>query len=832
LHVISDAPGKEENEIFTDPVTLHERSEKYLRKMIAEMLRMKASKINPDQPLSDYGLDSILIVQLTNKLREYFPDITSTLLFEAGTVNKLVSFFIKNDTNNLKKLINYDELSDVTTISRSDRFKAKSAQFRAINPYGNMRRSKRDPLNIPKLGYEGAYEDRVFDVAVIGVSGRYPGASTLREFWENLSSGINCITEIPRERWNWEKYFDPEKGKAGRLYTQWGGFLDDIDKFDPLFFKIAPKEAKRMDPQERLFLECCYHAIEDAGYTPNTLGSQRDIGVFVGVMNSRYTPQPSHYSIANRISYLFDFQGPSMAIDTACSSSLSAIHVALESMYSKTTSCAIAGGVNLIIDPGHYIQLSEMTMLSRGNRCKAFGENADGFVAAEAVGAVILKPLTVAEKDGDQIYGIIKGSAVNAGGKTNGYTVPNPQAQAAVIKRALERARVKSDELSYIEAHGTGTALGDPIEIAGLTNAFNELSDKKGYCSIGSVKSNIGHAESAAGIAGLTKVIMQFKHGKLVPSLYADAPNPEIDFSKTPFLVQKSREEWRRREKDANGKKVVLPRMAGISSFGAGGANAHLIVQEYDIDSTEMDKSNHYAPKRMACIPLSARNENALNRLAKNMLEFLHATEVERGIDLNSIAYTLQTGREAMDFRLGFAVDSIENLIRKLSDWCNGERDVPDVHFGNVKKTKEAVSFLNTDDDLQQAIDKWIISKKMSKLIEAWVKGLEIDWLKLYSDAVPKRVSLPGYPFARERYWKTETSTAASGVSPISNSFIHPLVHENISDLKQQRYRTGIKENEYIHGNKDGNTHILAEEILAVAVYLEMARAAIEHAIP
>ncbi|MGO4775245.1 polyketide synthase, partial [Lysobacter sp. 2RAB21] len=357
-----------------------------------------------------------------------------------------------------------------------------------------------------------------FDVAIIGVSGRYPQAPDLESFWDNLASGRSCASEVPADRWRWQDYYDAQKGQPGKSCTRWGGFLDDIDKFDPLFFRIAPKEAKKIDPQERLFLETSYHAIEDSGYTPATLAAGGKVGVFVGAMNSRYTVQPLFYSIANRVSFLFDFSGPSFAVDSACSSSLTAIHLALDSLYSGMCEAAIAGGVSLIVDPQHMLELTALGMLSEGAQCRSFGRNADGFVDAEGVGAVVLKPLDHALRDGDNVYAVIKGSALNTGGRTHGYTVPNPAAQAQVVSSALARADIDSAEVSYIEAHGTGTALGDPIEVAGLTRAFRasrrapaDAGAQRQHCAIGSLKSNIGHCESAAGIAALTKVLLQFR---------------------------------------------------------------------------------------------------------------------------------------------------------------------------------------------------------------------------------------------------------------------------------------------------------------------------------
>jgi len=377
------------------------------------------------------------------------------------------------------------------------------------------------------------------DVAIIGLAGRYPGAADVHAFWLNLKDGRHCISEIPRDRWDWRAYFDEEKGKPGFIYTKWGAFLEDIDTFDPLFFHIAPKAAAIMDPQARLFLEIAYATIEDAGYTPPSLSVHNKVGVFVGVMNSTYTRYTNFYSIANQVSYHLNLQGPSMAVDSACSASLTAIHLAVESIVTGTSDLALAGGVNLIVHPIHYQGLAAATMLSPGDRCRAFGASADGFVVGEGVGAVLLKPLHRAVADHDQIYGIIKGSMINAGGKTNGYTVPNPLAQARLVADALRRANVPARSISYLEAHGTGTALGDPIELAGLSRAFREVDQgdpahghDRQFCAIGSVKSNIGHGESAAGIAGLTKVLLQLKHHQLAPSLHAESTNPEIDFAR------------------------------------------------------------------------------------------------------------------------------------------------------------------------------------------------------------------------------------------------------------------------------------------------------------
>ncbi|MDJ1631801.1 polyketide synthase [Bacillus velezensis] len=314
------------------------------------------------------------------------------------------------------------------------------------------------------------------------------------------------------------------------MYCKWGGFLKNAESFDSLFFQISPREAEAMDPQERIFLETVWKAFEDSGYTIEGLRKQTEkhVGVFAGVTTNSYKPLGERiptdkndvlpnsfpWSLANRVSYTFDFTGPSVPVDTACSSSLTAIHMACQSLTKGECSVAVAGGVNLYLHPSDYLYRCQMGMLSKSGKCRSFGEGGDGFVPGEGVGAVILKPLKDAIRDNDTVYAVIKGTAINHGGKTNGYTVPNPAAQADLIQGALKAAGWSARSVSFIEAHGTGTPLGDPIEVRGLTKAFRAYTEDVSYCSLGSIKSNIGHLEAAAGIAGLTKIILQMKYKK------------------------------------------------------------------------------------------------------------------------------------------------------------------------------------------------------------------------------------------------------------------------------------------------------------------------------
>ena len=688
---------------------------------------------------------------------------------------------------------------------------------------------------------------------MIGLAGRYPGAENVWEFWNQLREGKNCVTEIPGDRWNWRDYFDAEKGKEGAIYTKWGGFIKDIDQFDPLFFHIAPKEAENMDPQERLFLETAYSSIEDAGYTPATLCDSRKIGVFVGVMNGNYPTGSNFWSIANRISYLFNFQGPSLAVDTACSSSLTALHLALESLDSGASECAITGGVNLILTPVHWQRLSALTMLAADDRCKSFGDGADGIVDSEGVGAIVLKPLSKAVAAGDHIYGIIKGSMLNAGGKTNGYTVPNPSAQYQLIAGVLKRAGANARTISYLEAHGTGTALGDPIEIAGLNRAFSEDTRDKQFCAIGSVKSNIGHCESAAGIAGVTKVLLQLKYRQLVPSLHSERLNSEIDFPNTPFVVQQTLAEWKRPVVTIDGVTKEYPRIAGISSFGAGGANAHVVIEEYIPKKTEPRVAK--MGLEQAIIVLSARNEDRLKERVWQLLAAIKEQQFTADNSANSyladLAYTLQVGREAMEERLGIIAVSLPELAGKLQDFTDDRDGVAGLYRGQVKRHQEALAILAADEEMGETVGKWIGHQKYGKLLDLWVKGLVVDWNQLYGEMKPGRISLPAYPFAKERYWFQErnlfqesywlpesyrvsvnrpksgasssSSTEGSGCQPV----LHPLVQQNTSDLSEQRFSSTFTGAEFFLADY----WMKGQRVLPGVTCLEMAEIAVTSAL-
>ncbi|UJF34779.1 beta-ketoacyl synthase N-terminal-like domain-containing protein [Paenibacillus hexagrammi] len=598
LSVQCHTPDKEEPEAILAFMVA------YFVSMLSRILKIKPERIDPDTGFDKYGVDSIVVQQLNEQMEQIFGPVPSTLFFTYKSIRTLALYFSKEYEDKVHMLVQHSVASDALQIEEKVQHQLQEEKNAQARQHTNRPVEPGDekPANIRTHGSPAANHD----IAIIGISGQYPQAANMDEFWKNLEDEMDCVIEIPKERWDYRKYYKQESGsskKSGGMYCKWGSFLPDVDKFDPSFFQISPLEARYMDPQERLFLQSAASCLEDAGYTKKRLrddsaGDGRSpVGVFAGVTFNNYqlhvlkefekgnmAPINSQiYSIANRVSYIFNLRGPSLSVDTACSSSLYAIHLACESIKSGECEMAIAGGVNLSLHPSKYMALCFGQFAASDGRCRSFGQDGDGYVPGEGVGAVLLKPLSKAIADADHIYGVIKGTAVNHDGKTFGYSVPNPVAQAEVIKKALETANINPRTISYVEAHGTGTKLGDPVEVAGLSDAFASYTADKQYCAIGSVKSNIGHLEAAAGIAQLTKVLLQMKHKKLAATLiHSDRVNPNINFENTPFFVQQGLSDWKQPVIQLDGEDHVVPRRAGISSFGAGGVNVHMIVEEYD----------------------------------------------------------------------------------------------------------------------------------------------------------------------------------------------------------------------------------------------------------
>ena len=680
-------------------------------------------------------------------------------------------------------------------------------------------------------------------IAVIGMACRFPGALDYDEFWRNLEGVVNSIVEIPKDRWDWRDYFGDPQAQPNKTNSKWGGFVEDIDKFDAAFFKISPIEAQCVDPQQRLMLELSWSCLEDAGYAPSSLDG-RNIGVFIGCCNFDYKELQERYAqeieghastgvyvtlIPNRISYFFNFHGVSVPIDAACASSLVATHQAVKSLRNGESAMALVGGVSVLCTPTYYISFSKTGMLTKDGQCKTFDKDANGYVRGEGGGILLLKRIKDAIKDRDRIYGVIKSSAVNHGGRVRTLTSPSMYAQSKVIKEAFREGKIDPVSVTYIEAHGTGTSLGDPIEVNALKRAFTSLCKEAGRavpvgsCGLGTVKTNIGHLESAAGIAGMIKVLLSLRYRKLPGILNYKELNPRIRLEDSPFYIVEKTQEWETK-KDKLGKQ--LPRRAGVSSFGFGGVNAHVVIEEYLDNKSETIGSDSENLKSFLVV-LSAKTEDRLKEAAKNLHNFLTGNRGPETVNLQKVAYILQVGREAMDERLAFVVADKEELEQKFLDYLLGKENIPRLYKGAPNRDKNKIELLLDEPSL---LDQWLIQKALDKLARFWVSGGIIDWKQLVVEEEQRiKIALPTYPFARERYWISEKGVQSSGfrVHKLEDrKKLHPLVHENTSTLKEQRFSSKFTGEEFFL--KDH--HVKGQSVLPGVAYLEMAREAVTQA--
>ena len=708
----------------------------YVARVLAEVARLPADRIEADIPFEEYGIDSMMITRLNAALERDLGPVPKTLFFEYRTPREIAGYLERERPEALARLVG---------AASSD---APAAPVQAVMPPTAV-------IVAPAASADDA-------IAIIGIAGIYPGAEDLEAFWQLLQDGTDLIREIPEERWPLAGFYDPDRDNPSTSHTKWGGFIDGADRFDPRFFDMSPIEAESLDPQARKFLEVAWWALEDAGYGRNSLFAgdarpeRRAGGVFVGLMHSDYPlfaaearakgqlaiTASGYWNAANRVSHFLDFRGPSVAVDTACSASLTAVHMAMQALRAGDCTVAIAGGVNLSLHPMKYWVLSKAGFSASDGRCRSFGQGGDGYVPGEGAGAVVLKPLARARADGDRIHAVIRASAVNHGGRTSGFTVPNPVAQGELIADAMARAGVAPGSISYVEAHGTGTALGDPIEINGLRRAFGTAG-----CPLGSVKSNVGHLESAAGIVALTKVVLQMRHRTLAPSLHSAVPNPDMGIEGSGFRVVQAAEAWTAPDGQAL--------RAGISSFGAGGANVHLIVEAPPPVAASADDGQ---PRP---ILLSARSVAALRSLAGRLAERLGAAG---GPVLVDVAGTLALGREAMRHRLGFVAADKTQAVARLKAFADGVD--AGMHLGEAPPGTRAAP----------------ASPGLDAAIQAWVTGDTVDWRRFFPTGF-SRTGLPLYPFERRRCWLSTRPDPAFNATAKADAIIlridDPLVADH-----------------------------------------------------
>lgn len=723
--------------------------------ILRDVTELTVDRFEGDAPFESLGMDSLMIARLHRRLSPFFPDLPKTVFFEHLTLKSLHDHL----------LTDYPDECAAWPLNVAPSISAAAA-------------SVKQPGTISRAGYMAVPSDAAKSaaegIAIIGMSGVYPDAPDLDRFWENLAAGRDCLTTIPPERWaiDEEHHDDPDVARqTGKSYCKVGGFIAGFANFDPLFFGISPAEALSMDPQERLFLQECWRAMEDAGYTRDILATRhkRSVGVFAGMSKTGYELhnremwrhgeqvhlRTSFSSAANRASYFLGLHGPSIALDTMCSSSLVAIHQACESLFRGECELAFAGGANLYLHPETYATLCAAGMLSSNGKCRSFGAAADGFVPGEGVGVLLLKPLERAIADGDNIHAVIRATAINHGGHTHGYTVPNPRAQRELVESVLAKAGVNARDIGYVEAHGTGTALGDPVEVAALSQAFAAGTSDRQFCAIGSVKSNIGHCEAAAGIAGVMKAVLQLKQRMLVPSLHAAETNRDIRFEQTPFQVQQALADWPARQLDHIGVGSVQSRLAGVSSFGAGGTNGHIILQEHP----ETRERGEFTAGEVVYVIVSAREAGQLRAAAEGLAAWIE-DHSPRDQDLPDIAYTLQVGREAMRHRLAVAVSSVDALLGALRRFVQTGTGDREILLADSATHKEDLAAILTQADPIALTETLIEQADLRALFELWTKGMTIDWSRFHGSRQRRRISLPGYPFAQERYWPKGASSA------------------------------------------------------------------------
>lgn len=622
---LTNAPVQQRKKLLTD----------YLRDAVAEVTRVDVTEIRENAGFFDLGMDSLMAVEMRRRIEHGVGrEIPVTLVMDHPRLSDVADYL----------------LGDVLGLS-------EAPVASAVQPTSVATRTD-EPI------------------AIVAVSCRFPGARDPEAFWDVLSGGVDAIREVPEDRFDIDEFYDPDPDAPGKTYTRFGGFLDEIDGFDPEFFGISPREAVWIEPQQRLTLETVWEGLERAGYAPAALRGSRT-GVFVGVAANEYAHLLSaepidkiepHFitgnalnAISGRVAFALGLEGPAVAVDTACSSSLVAVHQASQALRSGDCDLAVAGGVNVLLSPVTMIAASRARMLSPVGRCKTFDASADGYVRSEGCGMLVLKRLSDAQRDGDRVCAVITASAVNQDGASSGLTVPNGGAQQRLIGTVLARAGLAGGEVDYLEAHGTGTPLGDPIEVQAAAAAYSGSRDAARPLLMGSVKTNIGHTESASGAAGLIKVVLSLQHEVLPKSLHFDRPSPHIPWDSLPVRVVDTAIPWQ-----ANGK----TRRAGVSSFGFTGTNAHVLLEEAPPQPVPAADDAAAAPlpaqaAQVDVLALSARSPEALVALAKRYEAWLSA---HPEVDLADVCRTAGTGRSHFEHRAALVVDSIEDARNALAE--------------------------------------------------------------------------------------------------------------------------------------------------------------------
>ena len=761
----ADAPNQMVEEYVRDTII----------RQLSASLKMDMAKIVADEPFADYGIDSLTgvhVVQVLNSLLK--TDLETISLFDYSTVNALTGYIMAQYGDALCATLSAGGTPSEPPRHPMDPSIGLSHPDPLPEGEGTRHRSKEDhPLGQGRDKEWRALVPGPDDaIAVIGMSARFAKSPNTKELWKNLAAGADLVEEV--SRWDLSRYYlDSATGE----YCRHGSFLDDIDRFDPIFFNISGLEANYMDPQQRLFLEECWKALEDAGYaggesavqrpTMATTIGERRCGVYVGWCGVDYgfllgdnPPPQAHWGttgsvIPARIAYFLDLHGPAVAVDTACSSSLVAVHLACRGLLAGEMDMARAGGVSIETTPASFPTPNKGGMLSHTGRCYTFDERADGFVLGEGVGVVVLKRLADAVAARDNIYGVIRGSALNQDGKTNGLTAPSARSQERLAREVYDTFNIHPARIGMVEAHGTGTKLGDPIEFEALTRAFRRDTERTQYCAIGSIKTNLGHTIAAAGVAGLIKVLLSLRHKKIPASLHFRQGNPNLRLEDSPFYINTSLHDWEA-ESAAEGR--PYPRLAVLSSFGFSGTNAHMAIEE----APAIDRAHGDRPGYL--IVLSARSFDQLRRQVEQLVVHLKDGADREWEDCGNISYTLLLGRKHFNHRLACVAGDTAELVHLLERWLGagqkGTAGIPQIHVSDLdgKEHRQEPSLKRYGDQCIQACEPAADEsggylEQLSAIAALYVQGYELEYERLFAVDRYSRISLPTYPFARERYW-------------------------------------------------------------------------------
>ena len=705
---LRDAPPEEARRILRDTVVA-----------VVQSL-LGGQRIDPTCGFEEMGIDSLGALDLRGRLQsELGIRLRATLAFDHPNVDAL--------TQHLEE----QHLADAIRAEARPRVPVGdgAADVGCDRPMASETVPQPQPGPTPSDG----------PVAIIGMSCRFPGAGSPEEFWKLLEDGRDAVREIPAGRWNVEEYYDASPDVPGKMYVRHAALIDDAGCFDAGFFGISPREATNMDPRQRMLLEAAWSAIEAAGIDPASLRGS-DTAVYLGCdefANDYLRKAAPHLGsepyiatgmtlsfTAGRLSHKLGLHGPSMVIATACSSSLVALHAAVRAIRHGDCGMAIVGGAKLILGPHETVQLCKLRALAPDGHTKAFAAGADGFGRGEGCAAVLLKPLDRAVADGDPVLAVIRGTAVNHDGPSSGLTVPNGAAQAGLIARAIEDAGLRTEDVTYVETHGTGTQLGDPIELHALGAAFEGRTEP---VLVGSVKANIGHLEEAAGLASVIKVVLALGHDAIPPQIHCDVLNDKIDWGSLPLRVQRTGIAW----------PPAARRIAGVSSFGMSGTNAHVVLEAYDSPPTSPVTAH-----RRFLFPFSARDETDLAASIREFVDRLAASH-----DPAEVAYTLQSGRKRHRCRLAVVAPHIDALRTRLQAFLEGAPDGFDVFRG------DGDGDAGRRNGSLDGASRLVAKGELAELAKLWCDGHPIDWSELQAGAVPRRVALPTYRFKRELLW-------------------------------------------------------------------------------